>query len=313
VVAERFLVTGALGCVGSWTVRVLREAGHDVVALNRGLGLERLRLVMERDDLADITFERCDITDRDAVEDVFERHEPTRVVHLAALQIPFCRADPSRGAQVNVQGTVNIFEAVRTRSEQIGMLVYSGSAAMYSPADAEAVARDEDAAPHPQTHYGVFKWANESTAKVYWREHGVASIGLRPMVVFGPGRDQGLTSASTMAMRAAALGEEFEIPHGGSSLFNYAPDAARMFVAAACTRLDGALTFNMPGSAVSVEDVVSAIRYSVVDAKVGYAGEPLPFPSTFATGGYTDVAPVTVTPFADAVDATIKHFLRAVG
>ena len=53
----------------------------------------------------------------------------------------------------------------------------------------------------PRTLYGVYKLANEGTARVYWQEDGVASVGLRPFSVYGPGRDQGLTAGPTLAMR----------------------------------------------------------------------------------------------------------------
>jgi len=85
----------------------------------------------------------------------------------------------------------------------------------------------------PGTIYGVYKRANEGTAWVYHAERGVASIGLRPHTVFGPGRDHGLTSAPTSAMLAAAAGKPFQIPYGGTSQFQYAPDVARAFVQAA--------------------------------------------------------------------------------
>ena len=64
----------------------------------------------------------------------------------------------------------------------------------------------------PGTLYGVYKRANEGTAHVYWADHGVASVGLRPHTVFGPGRDQGLTSAPTTAMLAAACGRPYRDP-----------------------------------------------------------------------------------------------------
>src|SRR5258708_5652620 len=63
----------------------------------------------------------------------------------------------------------------------------------------------------PSTLYGVFKLANEGTAAGYFADFGVASIGLRPHTIYGPGRDQGLTSAPTAAMVAAARGEDYEI------------------------------------------------------------------------------------------------------
>lgn len=309
---DRFLVTGALGCIGAWTIRALREEGVDVIAVNRSLGLDRLRLVIERDDLSDVVFEQCDITDKAALDRVFETHEPTHVIHLAALQIPFCRADPSRGAQVNVQGHINIFEAVRARKEKIQGLVYSGSVAMYSPADSDAVRADEDALPHPLTHYGVYKLDNEGAGRVYWHEHGMSSIGLRPMVVFGAGRDQGMTSASTLAMRAAISGESHVIPHSGSLFLNYAPDVARAFVAAARAGAKGALTFNVPGAVVSTEDVVAAIRANVADAQITIEGDALPFPYDVRADGINTLpGDFSVTPFETAVHETLEHFRRA--
>ena len=61
-----------------------------------------------------------DITDLAAVEAVLDDHAITNVIHLAALQVPFCRADPPRGALVNVVGTVNVFEAVKRAGRRDG-------------------------------------------------------------------------------------------------------------------------------------------------------------------------------------------------
>ena len=66
-----------------------------------------------------LTLVRGDITDLDALGRALDEHEITRVVHLAALQVPFCRADPVLGARVNVVGTVNVFEAVKERLDRI--------------------------------------------------------------------------------------------------------------------------------------------------------------------------------------------------
>lgn len=92
--AERFLVTGALGCIGAWTVRGLVRDGAGVVALDVGSDARRLRLIMTPEELAAVTFVTGDITDLAAVEAVLDGNGITNVIHLAALQVPFCRADP---------------------------------------------------------------------------------------------------------------------------------------------------------------------------------------------------------------------------
>ena len=132
------------------------------------------------------------------------------VIHLAALQVPFCRADPPLGARVNVLGTINVFEAVKRRSRTVRMapISYTSSIGMFSGDDADALTGrlGVDATAHPQTHYGVYKLANEGSARVYWLEDGIASIGVRPLTVYGVGRDQGMTSGPTKAIVAAVLG-----------------------------------------------------------------------------------------------------------
>ena len=66
---------------------------------------------------------------------MLDDHAITNVIHLAALQVPFCRADPPLGAQVNVTGTVNVFEAVKRRGAGMVAVVYTGSIGMFSPSD----------------------------------------------------------------------------------------------------------------------------------------------------------------------------------
>jgi nucleoside-diphosphate-sugar epimerase len=195
---ETWLVTGASGCIGAWTVLTLVQEGAEVVALDRDTANQRLRLI-GGDGVKPAHAVDVDIRDLPAVERVLDEHAVTHMVHLAALQVPFCRADPPRGAEVNVAGTVNLFEAARRHGLSTS-IAYASSAAVYDGAGVTFT---------PANIYGVYKIANEGSARIYWQESQVASVGLRPLIVYGGGRDQGTTSSPTLAMAAAARGEAF--------------------------------------------------------------------------------------------------------
>ena len=83
--------------------------------------------------------------------------------------------------------------------------MYASSSAVYNASDPSPA--PETGGTSPSTLYGVSKLADEGIARVYRADAGVSSIGLRPYVVYGLGRDQGMTSGPTAAMLAAARGE----------------------------------------------------------------------------------------------------------
>src|SRR5258707_1441317 len=213
---ERFLLTGAMGCIGAWIARNLTRAGVPVVIFDLDSNARRLKLIMTPDEIARITFVNGDITDLPALEQALTGHAITHIIHLAALQMPFVRANPPLGARVNVLGTVNVFEAAAHHKEQIQRVVYASSVAVYDAADADEPGAiiQHTTTGHPTSLYGVFKQANEGTARVYWQEQGVTSIGLRPACVYGPGRDRGLTAALTRAMFGADGNLQFQIHQG---------------------------------------------------------------------------------------------------
>ena len=218
---ERILVTGALGCVGAWAVKAALDDGDEPVGYDLGEATHRLELVLSPDELERVTLVQGDITDLDALGRALDEHEITRVVHLAALQVPLCRADPVLGARVNVVGTVNVFEAVKQRLDRIPGVAYASSAA--STAQPIRSPAPESGGVAPATLYGVYKLANEGTARLYRDESGVPSIGIRPYIVYGPGRDQGMTSGPTLAMAAAAGAKTYAIGYGGVAQYDYAP------------------------------------------------------------------------------------------
>jgi len=108
---ERFFVTGALGCLGAWTVHNLIRENVDVTVYDLGNSTHRLELLMEPEEIARVHFVKDDITDSEAVARAVSESGANRIIHLAALQVPFCKANPALGAAVNVVGTVNVFEA----------------------------------------------------------------------------------------------------------------------------------------------------------------------------------------------------------
>jgi UDP-glucuronate 4-epimerase len=296
-----YLVTGALGAIGAWTVRALLDRGEDVVTFDLGGSDHRLRLAVTEGELGGLTRIQGDVADLDQLQRTMDEHDVTSVIHLAALQVPFVRDDPIAGARVNVGGTVNVLEAVRRRGDGMRPVVYASSIAAL-PVEGE---------PYPGTLYGVFKLANEGTAARYHADYGVSSVGLRPHTVYGPGRDQGLTSAPTAAMIAAAEGREFHIPFGGALQFQYSVDAGEAFVRASESAGDGASVHNLDGPVVAVTDVIAAIEQAAPEAagKITAGEDPLPFPPSVDAASFVElVGGTTSRPFAEGVAAAIAAF-----
>lgn len=308
--SERFLVTGAYGCIGAWTVAQLVRDGVEVVGVDAGDDDRRLRALLSEDELARAGFVRADISDPAQVELCFA-HEPTHVIHLAALQVPQCRKDPVLGAAVNVVGTVAMFAAAAAAGLETPV-VFASSVAAFAALDGGGNAVLDPSGP-PDTHYGVYKVANEGAARVFAMESGLSSIGLRPHVVYGAGRDQGLTSAPTFAMEAAAHGLGYTIAYSGRCEMQYAPDVAAAFIAAARASFSGATVVNVPGTSVLIEEVVAEIERAVpeVAGRIEINGPPLPFPEELDSSTFADiVGSVPLTPLSEGIAATIAHFRR---
>jgi UDP-glucuronate 4-epimerase len=299
--SECFLVTGSEGCLGSWVLARLLDAGARCVALDLRADGARLRELIPADRLGEVEFVVGDVVEAGLVEGVVREHGVSRVIHLAALQIPLVAAAPARGAEVNVVGTVRVFEAVAAVGEQLQGLAYASSAAVYN----------EAGTLEPATLYGVFKLANEGTAHIFAETDGVASIGLRPWAVFGPGRDQGLTAAPTRALKAVAAGEPYRIPFGGRIDLQYARDVADAFIAAALAPGAGARVANLRGSVVSVGEFIELVDSVRPGAAQLLTHDSKPIPIAAEPGGLLLdelLGETPRTPLGTAARQTLEHF-----
>ena len=271
--SQTYFITGAQGCIGSWIVKALAERGDTPVVFDRSEDNRRLAAIMNPADLERIQFITGDITDVSAVRSALEDSGALRIIHLAGLQVPTCKADPVAGAFVNVIGTLNIFESAKAIG--VERVVYASSAAVFGEGEASTPIA-ETAATEPATHYGVFKRTNEGNARVYFLDHGLSSVGLRPLTVYGVNRDTGLTSAPTKAMKAAVLGVPFHIGLSGATDFQYVEDTAAAFIACADRAPDGAHVFNLHGETVEVERIAAVINETAGRQLASFGGPSIP-------------------------------------
>jgi nucleoside-diphosphate-sugar epimerase len=270
----------------------------------------RLKTIMNDDDLARVRFVTGDITDVNAVRGALEGSGARRVIHLAGLQVPTCKADPINGALVNVVGTINLFEASRLLG--VEGVVYASSAAVYGLNEDDGGPLDETDACEPGTHYGVFKRTNEGNARIFFLDHGVCSIGLRPLTVYGVNRDTGLTSDPTKAMKSVVLGRPFHVRFAGRTDFQYVADTAAAFIKCADVMPEGAHVFNLHGETVDVQRIVSLINENATGTNgdlVTFGGPPIPVaPDMNDAAIRRTIGDVPSTPLEVGIRQTIGQF-----
>jgi nucleoside-diphosphate-sugar epimerase len=310
----RVLLTGGYGCIGSWIIRNLLERGDQAWVYDVKEDLSRLRLVLPEDRLRAVQYVRGDVTDLAGLRDAVARHEISHVIHLAGLQVPVCRADPMLGARVNVVGTLAVFEAVRQSGGQVRRLVYASSAAVFGPPeDYPPGPLGDDVPLRPTTHYGYFKCCNEGNARVYFQDHGLSSIGLRPWTVYGVGRDFGMTSEPTKAIEAVALGQSYHIGYGGWQDLQYVDDVAQVFVRCLEAPYQGARSYNLRGDVVDLP----AFHRTLCEVEPS-AGRLITFGERQIAIAYDldddalqrDVGPLPRTPLREGIRRTLEQFRR---
>ena len=267
----RVLITGGYGFIGAWIAKNLLASGDQVFSYDLKEDPRRLRLILPEDKVKQVAFIPGDVTDLKTLSAAIAKHQITHIIHLAGLQVPTCRVDPMLGAKVNVDGTLAVFEAVKAAGKQVERLVYASSAAVFGGPDKYPQSQfpwplADDVPLVPSTHYGVFKCCNEGNARIFFQDHGISSIGLRPWTVYGVGRDLGMTSEPTKAIKAVLLGRPYHINFGGWSDFQYVDDVAKAFIAGIARPFTGAKSFNLRGDVVTLADYHKTLCKVLPDA-----------------------------------------------
>jgi UDP-glucuronate 4-epimerase len=182
------LLTGAAGFIGFHVAQRLMADGHRVLGLDNlndyyDPTLKQARLDRLRPNAA-FTFERLDISDREAMSELFRRHRPARVVHLAAQAgVRYSLQNPHAYVDANVVGFVNVLEGCRHHG--VEHLVFASSSSVYG-ANTRLPFSVHDNVDHPLSLYAATKKANELMAHAYAHLYGLPSTGLRFFTVYGP-------------------------------------------------------------------------------------------------------------------------------
>ncbi len=292
------LVTGAGGCLGAWTLAILQASGVPTVAFDLRDDRYRPAMVMGEEAAANLIWETDDITDGAGFRGLVERHGVRAIIHYAGLQVPFCAANPALGARVNVEGTINVLEAARASG--IKRTVYASSVAAHGmPPGGRWL----------PTLYGAYKVANEQTASVYWQDWQVPSVGLRPNVVYGVARDQGVSAKFTLAIQAAVLGQPYEITFSGPLSWLHAGEAAAAFIAAVSRDGDGGHVFDLNGTCDTVENGLKILMMVAPEARITVSGTPFPFPPDMDDGPVRAHLDYPSVAMADGIRSTHAAFV----
>lgn len=259
---KNILIFGGCGFLGSWITKSLLKKNLKITIFDLRIKTELLKNLIG-DKFNNIDFIEGDITDFEGV--LKATKDMDYILNLAGLMTPDCSSNPSLGAEVNVKGSINVFEAIKRNN--IKFLIYTSSGGVYG--------NEDKYNPFPETHYGAFKLAVEGIARAYFNESLISSVGLRPFVIYGPGREIGGTAGVTLACKAAKQNLKYTVGFSGKAGFVYVEDVTNLVERLIDKSPVGALTINVNGITASVEDFISIIKKNIPDAKVTLNGKPI--------------------------------------
>ncbi|MGC1508131.1 NAD-dependent epimerase [Ketobacter sp. MCCC 1A13808] len=184
----KVLVTGAAGFIGSTLSHKLLDRGDEVIGLDNlndyydvSLKEARLKRLQDRNGF---TFVKASLEDRSAVEQMFKKEQPQKVVNLAAQAgVRYSIINPYAYIEANVVGFINILE--NCRNNKVEHLVYASTSSVYG-SNTNMPFSVHDNVDHPVSLYAATKKSNELMAHTYSHLFNLPTTGLRFFTVYGP-------------------------------------------------------------------------------------------------------------------------------
>ncbi|WP_085723046.1 NAD-dependent epimerase [Pseudomonas sp. R37(2017)] len=222
----KYLVTGAAGFIGSSLAHKLCAIGHDVIGIDNinsyydpALKFSRLETLKP---LRNFTFFKMDLSDNNAIAQIFHAHRFDRVIHLGAQAgVRYSIDNPHAYLDSNVNGHLNILEGCRNNG--VEHLVYASSSSVYGTSNTTPY-QTSSAVDHPISLYAATKRSNELMAHTYSHLFSIPVTGLRFFTVYGPwGRPD---MAPFKFTKSIMDGKEIEVYNNGnlSRDFTYIDD-----------------------------------------------------------------------------------------
>jgi nucleoside-diphosphate-sugar epimerase len=246
----KILITGGLGLIGHNVTAKLEAKEHDVVIVdtqtNYGIipqdELDYL-IAERRKKIATDRIYRIDITDRDGIDWIIREHKPDVVIHMASFpRQKVVNANPSFGAQVMMEGLINVLESAK--HHRVERVVYISSSMVYGDFEDQVT---EDSECNPIGQYGIMKLAGEQLVKDYHRRGAFDYVIIRPSAVYGPLDVEDRVVAKFML---AAMREQTLKVNGAEETldFTYVDDAADGIVSAATRIMSANRIYNITKS-----------------------------------------------------------------
>jgi UDP-glucose 4-epimerase len=228
------LVTGGMGVIGSLVVRNLIERGEKPVIYCRHIDWTLMNDIAETVEIV-----TGNVTDLAHLIDVIKEYKIKHIIHLASLVTALAVQRPKEAVDINIGGTVNVFEAARLTD--IERVVFSSSRAVYAPIVGHYghplyKPINEDYPLAPSTIYGATKLFCEQYAQFYTQRYGLDIVSLRFSFTYSPGKRarHGASAIISYIVENAMLGEPISIPQGGDAKedFIYNKDVAQAVILA---------------------------------------------------------------------------------
>lgn len=262
-----FLVTGGAGFIGSNITAHLISSGYSVRILDSFLTGRRENLKF-LDKLTDEAKNRCTIIEGDVRDFACVQKAIIGVdyiLHQAALpSVIRSVEDPQLSNDINVNGTLNILEAVRLNRGRIKKIVYAASSSAYG--DTPALPKIETMPPNPLSPYALQKYVGERYMKIYSDIYGVPTVSLRYFNVFGPQQDPKSFYAAVIPKFISALVKGYSpTVHGDGEQtrdFTYIEDVIQANVKAALSQDEtNGMVFNIAcGKRISLNDLIGLLE-----------------------------------------------------
>jgi len=278
------LVTGGTGFIGLYISRMLINRGEKVVVYDLIPKFDLMKEVPNQT----IEVVRGDILDLPHLLRTIKKYDINKVIHLAYMLIDACDANPYKAMEVNILGTNNVFEAARILD--LERVVWASSSAVYAPAREYGetpvyVTEDFPIKMKGISVYGACKILNEFTSQFYSERYNLDLIGLRPTMVYGPGRVRGGTAFSSLLIENPARGKTIHIPFSADQECNwiYVKDTADAFVTACFAKKPKHIIFNLGGETHTLGEAANYVKEIIPDANITFGNAKAEWVSRYDT------------------------------